>query len=86
MEFLVELHERESRSQGDELIQAFSATHEVEIIWAVEERTASDIKAGSWQIAASLIPSLVQRLDEQRGYRMRWLHAVPRSAVGTAGV
>jgi hypothetical protein len=78
VELLVELHERDSREDGEVLIRLLTGSHEVDVIWGNETRSPLDIKSLGWRIAATLLPPIRQRLDEGRGYRMRWLHAVPK--------
>lgn len=76
-ELLVELHERDSRANGDALVRLLEGSHKVNNIWSNEARSPRDVKSLGWRIAATLLPPVRQRLDEGRGYRMRWLHAVP---------
>lgn len=78
-ELLVELHERESRVNGEALIRLLESSHKVNVIWSNETRAPRDVKSLGWRIAATLLPPVRQRLDEGRGYRMRWLHAAPKS-------
>jgi hypothetical protein len=77
-ELIVELHEAELRSEGDALIQAFSESHDVAVLWAKEQRDASHVGDRFWKLAFAACPPLRRRLDEKRAYQMRWLHAVPR--------
>jgi hypothetical protein len=76
-ELLVELHERDSRGRGDALIRLLERSHEVNVIWGNETRLPSDVPSLGWRMAARLLPPIRKRLDECRGYRMRWLHALP---------
>jgi len=77
-ELLVELHESESRLQGDALVAMLGASHNIEVIWAKPERAISDPPSLGWRLAATLLPPVRRRLDEGRAYHMRWLHAVPK--------
>lgn len=81
-ELLVELHEDESRERGDALADMFRATHKVELIWAREARSLDDVGSPWWRLVCSLLPPVRHRLEEGRKYKMRWMHAVPKSAVG----
>lgn len=85
-ELLVELHERDSRAAGDALIRMFEGTHQVQVIWSEEPRSLKDVPALGWRLAATFLPPVRSRLEEGRGYRMRWMHAVPKAAAGMAGV
>lgn len=78
-ELLVELHERESRANGDALVRLLEGSHRVNVIWGNETRSISDVESMGWRLAATLLPPVRRRLDEGRGYRMRWLHAAPKS-------
>jgi hypothetical protein len=78
VELLVELHEPESRLQGDALVAMLGESHNVEVIWAKQHRKLSDIPSLGWRLAAILLPAVRRRLDEGRAYHMRWLHAVPK--------
>jgi hypothetical protein len=81
-ELLVELHEPDSRACGDALVAALSPSHEVNLYWSREGRTGGDVPRGFWKWATSLFPTVRQRLNERRVYKMRWLHAVPRPRSG----
>lgn len=78
-ELLVELHERDSRVNGEALIRLLQSSHKVNVIWGNETRSPRDVKSLGWRMAATLLPPVRQRLNEGRGYRMRWMHAVPKS-------
>jgi hypothetical protein len=79
VEMLVELHEPNNRTAGDALVSMLAATHQVEVIWAKEERTPADISSRGWRLAARLLLPVRHRLHEGRAYQMRWIHAVPKS-------
>lgn len=86
VELLVELHEPESRLQGDALVAMLGATHDVEVSWAKQERRPSDVPSFGWRLAAQWLPPVRQRLAEGRAYHMRWMHAVPKPAASAAEV
>jgi hypothetical protein len=78
-ELLVELHEHDSRVNGDALVRLLEGSHKVSVIWGNDARSPCDVKSLGWRLASTLMPPIRKRLDEGRGYRMRWLHAVPLS-------
>lgn len=73
-DFLVELHEPDSREPGEKLARKLEPTHEVLII-EERERSLRDVHSPFWRFALSLPGGWADRLNEGRKYRMRWLCA-----------
>lgn len=78
--FLIELHENESQEAGNTLIDWFSESHDVEIFKADGVRSAEDSSSLLWRLALRILPQLRKRINEQRGYEMRWVWATPRGS------
>lgn len=71
--FLIELHEFDSLEKGERLREDFAATHRVTEKWS-RPRTFQDIPSPTWRrILFPLRGPVLERLDEKRVARMRWL-------------
>jgi hypothetical protein len=76
-DFLVELHEPDTREPGEELARKMEATHHVSMIEA-RERSLDCVRSRLWRLLLAMPGGWITRLNEGRRYQMRWLVAKSR--------